>query len=284
MAEKLDGKALSDKIKHDVAEGVKAYKEKYGEAPGLATILVGEDPASAVYVNNKIKSTSQVGMQSYHHKLPASTTEIELLELVHQLNHDPKVQGILVQLPLPAHIDNSKILLAIHPDKDVDGFHPYNIGRMMMGEPTLLPCTPYGVWELLKHYHIPIKGRDVVVMGRSNIVGKPMASIMLNEASTVTVVHRHSADVPAKIRQADILIVAIGKPKFVTADCVKKGAVVVDVGINRLPDGSICGDVDYENVQHVASFITPVPGGVGPMTIAMLLKNTLQSAINLKNK
>lgn len=278
MAERIDGKLVSQKIKDEVRVAVEAFFKKTGVQPGLATVLVGEDAASQVYVRHKIKSTEACGMQSIHHALPAETSEKDLLALVESLNQDPAVHGILVQLPLPKHIQEQKVIHAIHPDKDVDGFHPQNMGRLLAGDALLKPCTPYGVMEMLKHYDISLSGKDVVVIGRSNIVGKPQALMMLQENATVTITHSRTKDLADKVKAADIVVAAVGRAKFVTGDWIKKGAVVIDVGINRGEDGKLCGDVDFASAEQQASFITPVPGGVGPMTIAMLMKSTLIAA------
>ncbi len=278
MAEIIDGKLVSAETRKKVATEVADFKDKTGVTPGLAVILVGNDPASAVYVRNKHKGCIEAGMNSYQIEYPADISEDELLEKINELNGDEKVHGILVQLPLPKHIDEDRVINAISPKKDVDAFHPQNVGKILIGKYDFLPCTPAGVMELLSFYNIEIEGKNCVVLGRSNIVGKPMALLLLQKNGTVTVCHSRTKN-PAKItREADILVVAIGKPDYVTADMVKDGAVVIDVGINRKPDGKLTGDVDFESVREKASFITPVPGGVGPMTITMLLANTLTAA------
>lgn len=278
MAAKIiDGKAISAKMKEDMKRE-SAELRGIGIFPGLAVVLVGENPASVVYVRNKGKACHELGVHSEEHRLLANSSEEDLLRLIERLNKDDKINGILVQLPLPRHIDERKILEAISPDKDVDGFHPYNIGKLMIGEPAFAPCTPYGVIKMLERSNIDITGKNAVIVGRSNIVGKPMAMLLLQKNATVTICHSKTNDLPAVCRGADILIAAIGKPRFVTADMVKDGAVVIDVGINRLPDGKLVGDVDYDAVAQKAGYITPVPGGVGPMTITMLLYNTIQSA------
>lgn len=279
MAKIIDGKLISQQIKDEVKEKVSAYKEQ-GIEITLAVVKVGNDPASAVYVRNKEKACEYVGITSRTIAMPEETTEEELLATVKELNEDKSVNGILVQLPLPKHIDESKILLTIDSSKDVDGFHPVNVGKMVIGEETFLPCTPAGIIEMLKRTDIDINGKECVVIGRSNIVGKPMAMLMLKENATVTIAHSRTKDLKEVTKRADILIAAIGKAKFVTADYVKDGAVVIDVGMDRDENGKLCGDVDFETVSEVASAITPVPGGVGPMTVTMLLVNCLRSVEN----
>ena len=279
MAKLIDGKAIAKAIRTEIAEETAAFKEKNGFAPGLAVIIVGENPASQVYVRNKHRACAEVGFDSHGFELPAETTEEELIALVERLNKDDRIHGILVQLPLPKHIDEERVLLTIDPRKDVDAFHPYNVGRIMIGNYDLLPCTPAGVMELLRRSGIAIEGKECVVVGRSNIVGKPQAMLLLQANGTVTVCHSRTKDLREVCRRADILIAAIGKPEFFDASYVKKGAVVIDVGMNRRPsDGSLCGDVNFAEVEPIASYITPVPGGVGPMTIAMLLRNTFTAA------
>lgn len=278
MAKIIDGKAISAQIREEIAEKVKVYYEQNGSRPGLAVIIVGENPASQVYVRNKKKACEQVGFNSWVHELPESTTQDELNALIDQLNEDGAVHGILVQLPLPSHLDEEQVILRIKPEKDVDAFHPYNVGRITIGNPKFLPCTPAGIMELLKRSDINICGKECVVVGRSNIVGKPMALLLLAANGTVTVCHSRTKDLKEVCRRADILVVAIGKADFVTSDMVKDGAVVIDVGMNRNADGKLTGDVDFASVSEVASYITPVPGGVGPMTITMLLQNTLTAA------
>lgn len=272
----LDGKKISAEIREAIKEKVVLLKEK-GIVPGLAVILVGDNPASKVYVGQKEKGCLEAGFASFLHRLPETTSQEELLALIDKLNADKTVHGILVQLPLPRQIDPDTVLAAIRPEKDVDGFHPVNIGRLVAGLPASEPCTPKGILRLLKSTGIPLAGKEAVVIGRSNIVGKPVALMLLAESATVTICHSKTADLAEHARRADILVAAIGKPRFVTADMVKEGAVVIDVGINRLEEGLV-GDVDYEPVAEKASWITPVPGGVGPMTIAMLLENTLEQA------
>ena len=278
MTHIIDGKAISATIRGEIAEKVKTLKAEKGIVPGLAVIIVGEDPASKVYVRNKHRACEEVGFASFGYELPAETTEEELLSLVEKLNRDDAVHGILVQLPLPKHLDEEKILLAIDPAKDVDAFHPYNVGKIMIGNYDFLPCTPAGVMELLRRSNIEIAGKECVVVGRSNIVGKPQAMLLLQANGTVTICHSRTKDLRETCRRADILIAAIGKPEFFDASYVKEGAVVIDVGINRRADGKLCGDVNYEDVAPHTSYITPVPGGVGPMTIAMLMQNTLTAA------
>lgn len=276
MAKIIDGKQISLDIKNELKEKVAKYKEQ-GIEITLAVVKVGNDPASAVYVRNKEKACEYVGINSKTLALPEETTEEELLNVVKELNEDKNVNGILVQLPLPKHIDESKVLLTIDSTKDVDGFHPANVGKMVIGEDTFLPCTPAGIIEMIKRTDIDIEGKECVVIGRSNIVGKPMAMLMLKENATVTIAHSRTKDLKEVTKRADIIVAAIGKAKFVTADYVKEGAVVIDVGMDRDENGKLCGDVDFESVSKVASAITPVPGGVGPMTVTMLLVNCLRS-------
>ena len=277
----LDGKALSKEIRAEIAEQVVSFRDAGGPTPCLAAVLVGDDPASEVYVRNKEKACAAAGIGSILRRLPAHTSTEQLLDLVAQLNGDKSVHGILIQLPLPAQIDETRVLDAVDPIKDVDAFHPENVGRIVQGRPRFLPCTPHGIQQLLLRNQIPIAGRNVTVIGRSEIVGKPMAIMFMQRGegghATVTVCHSRTKDLPAVTRQADILVVAIGKAKFLTADMVKPGAVVIDVGINRTGDGLV-GDVDFDAVKEVAGRITPVPGGIGPLTIAMLLHNTLAAA------
>lgn len=276
MAKLIDGKAISQEIKNEVRERVEKLKQE-GKQPGLAVILVGEDPASQTYVRHKEKACEQVGFYSQVLRRTVEITEQELLQLVDELNNDPKIHGILVQLPLPDHIDEKLVLHAIDPKKDVDGFHPFNVGEMFVNEPGFWSCTPYGVIEMLDRYQIEIEGQHAVIVGASNIVGKPMATMLLNREATVTVCHIKTKDLAFHTKQADILVVGVGKPDLITADMVKDGVVVMDVGMNRLESGKLVGDVAYDEVEPKASYITPVPGGVGPMTIAMLLKNTLKA-------
>ncbi|MBQ7961907.1 MAG: bifunctional methylenetetrahydrofolate dehydrogenase/methenyltetrahydrofolate cyclohydrolase FolD [Clostridia bacterium] len=277
MYTKIDGKEVSASVRNDITEKVTELSAK-GVTPGLAVIIVGNDPASRVYVNNKKKGCEQTGMNSFEYALPEETTTDELIALIEKLNGEKDVHGILCQLPVPEHIDEEKVLNAISPDKDVDAFHPVNCGKVMTGDYTFAPCTPAGMVEMLKYYNIPIAGKHCVIIGRSNIVGKPMAMLMLKENATVTVCHSRTQNLAEITKQADILVAAVGRPKFVTPDMVKDGAVVLDVGINRMEDGKLCGDVDFDAVCEKTSYITPVPGGVGPMTITMLLKNTLAAA------
>ena len=276
MAKIIDGKQISLDIKNELKEKVARYKEQ-GIEITLAVVKVGNDPASAVYVRNKEKACEYVGINSKTLALPEETTEEELLNVVKELNEDKNVNGILVQLPLPKHIDESKVLLTIDSTKDVDGFHPVNVGKMVIGEDTFLPCTPAGIIEMIKRTDIDIEGKECVVIGRSNIVGKPMAMLMLKENATVTIAHSRTKDLKEVTKRADIIVAAIGKAKFVTADYVKEDAVVIDVGMDRDENGKLCGDVDFESVSKVASAITPVPGGVEPMTVTMLLVNCLRS-------
>ena len=274
MAVRIDGKALAAKVKARAAEGAKDLPRK----PGLAVILVGDNPASRVYVSGKEKDCTECGFLSFEHKLPAETGREELLSLIERLNGDERVDGILVQLPLPEHLDEEEVLNAIHPDKDVDCFHPFNVGRLVIGDPVFLPCTPAGVMEMLKEYGIEVAGKRCVVLGRSNIVGKPMGALLLQQSGTVTTCHSRTPDLETFTREADILVAAVGKVGLVTADMVKEGAVVIDVAMNRNAEGKLCGDVVYDEVAEKASYITPVPGGVGPMTRAMLMENLLTAA------
>lgn len=279
MAHIIDGKAISAAVRAEITEETKTLIAETGLTPGLAVVIVGNDPASQVYVRNKRKACTEVGFYSEAYELPEETTQEELEALVDKLNLDPKIHGILVQLPLPRHLDEQRILLRIRPEKDVDAFHPYNVGRIMIGDYNYLPCTPAGVMELLKRSGVDVSGKECVVVGRSNIVGKPMAMLLLQANGTVTICHSRTKNLSETTRRADILVAAIGKPEFFTADMVKEGAVVIDVGMNRRPsDGKLCGDVDFASVEPVASYITPVPGGVGPMTITMLMQNTLRAA------
>jgi len=276
----IKGSEISKQIKEELKQEIANIKENDNIMPGLATILVGENEASKVYVGAKEKACKELGIYSERIDLPADTKESDLLALIERLNKEPKIHGILVQLPLPKHINETNVLYAIDPSKDVDGFHPVNIGKMMLGEPCFLPCTPHGILELLKRSNTDMNGAEVVVVGRSNIVGKPVANMLLQKNggnATVTICHTGTKDIPSHTRRADILIVAVGKPKAITADMVKEGVVVIDVGVNRLETGLV-GDVDFDSVKEKARAITPVPGGVGPMTIVMLMKNTVQSA------
>ena len=283
MAEIISGKVVSQAVREKIAREVAELSEGLSRTPGLAVIKVGDDPASAVYVRNKHKACLEAGMRSYQIELPEATSEADLLARIDELNSDPDVDGILVQLPLPKHISEEAVIARISPEKDVDAFHPSNVGKIMIGNYDFLPCTPAGVIELLKYYNITMSGKRCAVIGRSNIVGKPMALLMLENNATVTVCHSRTQDLASITREADIVIVAIGKAGFLTADMVKEGAVVIDVGINRLPDGRLAGDAAYDELLDKVSYITPVPGGVGPMTITMLLQNTL-TAFKRKNK
>ena len=274
----IDGKALALQVRERLATESAAVLAKTGMKPGLATILVGDDPASHLYVKSKQKACDAAGIFIDDHKLPASTTQAELLALIEKKNADPKIHGILVQLPLPKHIDSKVVLEAVSPDKDADGFHPYNFGRLVEGHPVFEACTPKGVIKMVESTGVSIEGKRAVVLGRSNIVGKPLALMLLQRNATVTICHSKTKDLPAVCRDAELLLVAIGKARFVTADMVRDGAVVIDVGTNRLPNGKVVGDVDFEPVSQKAGWISPVPGGVGPMTIAMLLDNTVESA------
>jgi methylenetetrahydrofolate dehydrogenase (NADP+)/methenyltetrahydrofolate cyclohydrolase len=278
MATILDGKATAKAVRARVKEGAKAFHERAGRGPGLAVVLVGDDPASAIYTKNKAKAAAKCGMYDVLHRLPADTPEADLLSLVAELNDDDRVDGILVQLPLPDQIDPDKVIAAIDPEKDADGFHPVNVGRLWLGQPAPVACTPLGITTILDRYEIDVKGMDAVILGRSNIVGKPMAALLIRRHASVTICHSRTKDLPAVAARADLLVSAIGRPNFVTAEMVKEGAVVIDVGINRLDDGTLVGDVDYDAVSQKASAITPVPGGVGPMTIATLLSNVLELA------
>ena len=282
MARRIDGKAAGQAIRDQVAALVAEFTRSTGRAPGLATVLVGEDPASAVYVRSKNRATAEAGMVSFAHNLPDTTSENELLQLVTELNADPKVDGILVQLPLPAQIDATRVIETIEPGKDVDGFHPMNAGRLASGLPSLVPCTPFGCLYLLKQELGDLTGLEAVVVGRSNIVGKPMAQLLLNENCTVTIAHSRTRDLSAVVRRADIVVTAVGRAEMVRGNWIKPGATVIDVGINRVPTddgkGRLVGDVAYDEAAEVAAAITPVPGGVGPMTIAMLMRNTLVAA------
>ncbi len=272
----IDGKKVSAEVRARVTDRVHELKEKTGKVPGLAVVLVGDDPASAMYIKNKKKACEQVGIKSFEHRLSADAKQEGLLALVEKLNQDETVNGILVQLPLPGQIDSKKILEAVAPAKDVDGFHPLNFGRLAGGDPVLTPCTPAGIIKMLDHYDIAIEGKRAVVMGRSAIVGKPMAFLLLHRNATVTICHSRTKDLPDRTRSAEILIAAVGKPGFVTGDMVSEGTVVIDVGIHRIGD-KLVGDVAFDEVKDKASYISPVPGGVGPMTIAMLLQNTVKA-------
>lgn len=274
----INGKEIAANFRNSLRAEVRKLKEKEGVTPGLAVVLVGENPASKVYVRNKGKACEEAGIRSFQHDLPAETGEEDLLNLIDRLNNSKDVHGILVQLPLPFHIDETRVIEAIDPRKDVDGFHPYNLGRLVVGKPLLEPCTPLGIVKLLDSVQVDIPGREAVIVGRSNIVGKPMALMLLKRNATVTVCHSRTRDIEEKIRRADLVIAALGKAEFVKGDWIKEGAVVIDVGINRAAGGGLVGDVDFQGASRRASFITPVPGGVGPMTIAMLLNNTVEAA------
>jgi methylenetetrahydrofolate dehydrogenase (NADP+) / methenyltetrahydrofolate cyclohydrolase len=277
MAQIIDGKKVASKINAQVKQGV-AELAASGIKPGLVAVRVGDDAPSEIYVRNKRKACDLAGIYSEEHHLPAEIPEDQLLGLIAKFNADPQIHGILIQLPLPKRFNTDQIIRAVSPEKDVDGLHPYNVGLLTMGNPRFVPCTPGGVMEMLDDYKIPIEGQRAVIVGRSGLVGKPAALLLMHRHATITVCHSRTRNIAAVCRQADILVVAMGKPRFVTIDMVKEGATVIDVGINRLPDGKLVGDVDFEGVERKAGWITPVPGGVGPMTIAMLLKNTLESA------
>lgn len=277
MAKIIDGKVISQSVKDKVKQEVEILK-KDGIIPCLAVIIVGQDPASRVYVNNKKKACEYTGMKSIEYALDEKTTQDELLELIEKLNNDDGVNGILCQLPLPGTIDKKAVLNAINPEKDVDAFHPVNVGHIMIGDAKMMPCTPAGVMEMLDYSGIDVEGKNCVVIGRSNIVGKPMAFLMLQKNATVTICHSKTKNLSEHTKNADIVVSSVGKPGFLTADMIKEGAVVIDVSINRNENGKLCGDADFENVKMKASYITPVPGGVGPMTISVLMKNTLNAA------
>lgn len=279
MTELIDGKALSQKMQAELGRKVERLKEKHGIIPGLAVILVGDNPASQVYVRNKERSALEAGFKSETLRLSESISQEELIDIIHQYNEDKSIHGILVQLPLPQHINDKKIILAIDPKKDVDGFHPMNTGHLWSGRPMMVPCTPAGIMEMFREYHVDLEGKHAVIIGRSNIVGKPMAQLLLDKNATVTLTHSRTRNLSEVTKEADILIVAIGQGHFVTKDFVKEGAVVIDVGMNRDENGKLIGDVVFEQVAEVASMITPVPGGVGPMTITMLLEQTYQAAL-----
>ncbi len=280
----IDGKALALSIREQLGKDVVQLAEQANITPGLAAILVGDDPASAIYVKNKKTACGKAGIYADENKLPASTTQSELLALIEKMNADPKIHGILVQLPLPKHINSKVILESVSPEKDVDGFHPFNVGRLVAAEPVFVPCTPKGVMRMIQSTGLPIEGKRAVIIGRSNIVGKPIALLLMHSNATVTVCHSRTRDLPSVCREADIMVAAIGRAHFVTRDMIKEGAIVIDVGINRLNDGRLVGDVDFEAAKEQAGWITPVPGGVGPMTIAMLLQNTLESAKRFASK
>jgi methylenetetrahydrofolate dehydrogenase (NADP+)/methenyltetrahydrofolate cyclohydrolase len=277
-AKVIDGKRIAEEFRREVRKGTDALHGKGLRRPGLAVVMVGTDPASAVYVRNKRRACEETGIVSVAHDLPATTTEAELLALIDRLNTDPAVDGILVQLPLPAHVGATAVLERIDPTKDVDGFHPYNVGRLAQGTPVMRPCTPYGMILMLEREGIDVRGKDAVIVGRSNIVGRPMALELLIKGATVTVCHSQTRDLARHVGEAEILVAAIGKPRFVPGSWIRPGAIVLDVGINRTPGGKLVGDVQYDEAAERAGWITPVPGGVGPMTIAALMKNTLESA------
>ncbi|HHL0586802.1 TPA: bifunctional methylenetetrahydrofolate dehydrogenase/methenyltetrahydrofolate cyclohydrolase [Streptococcus agalactiae] len=279
MTELIDGKALSQKMQAELGRKVERLKEQHGIIPGLAVILVGDNPASQVYVRNKERSALEASFKSETLRLSESISQEELIDIIHQYNEDKSIHGILVQLPLPQHINDKKIILAIDPKKDVDGFHPMNTGHLWSGRPMMVPCTPAGIMEMFREYHVDLEGKHAVIIGRSNIVGKPMAQLLLDKNATVTLTHSRTRNLSEVTKEADILIVAIGQGHFVTKDFVKEGAVVIDVGMNRDENGKLIGDVVFEQVAEVASMITPVPGGVGPMTITMLLEQTYQAAL-----
>jgi methylenetetrahydrofolate dehydrogenase (NADP+)/methenyltetrahydrofolate cyclohydrolase len=277
VAELIDGKAIAAELRGQISTDVENLIS-VGVTPGLAVVLVGEDPASRVYVSMKEKACAAAGIYSVEHKLPAETSQTQLLQLIESLNNDEKIDGILVQLPLPEHIDEAQVLETISPAKDVDGFPPYNVGRLLTGNPVFQPCTPYGIMKMLEHTGVELKGKDVVIVGRSNIVGKPVALMCLAEHATVTICHSRTVDLPQKVAAADIVIAAVGRPEMIKGDWIKKGAIVIDVGVNRVGEKKLVGDVDFAAASVNAAAITPVPGGVGPMTITMLLYNTLLSA------
>jgi len=284
MAAIIDGNKIAQVVRQQVRNDTMDFKEKTGIMPGLAVILVGDDPASLVYVGRKAKACAEVGFLSREHRLPADTSEANLLSIISELNTDKDIHGILVQLPLPKHISTDKIIAAIDPQKDVDGFHPYNVGGLVSGNPLFIPCTPRGIMELISRTGIELAGKEVVVVGRSNIVGKPMALLLLAQHATVTICHSRTKDLPAVTGRADVLIAAVGKAEMIKSNMVKDGAIVIDVGVNRMESGKLVGDVAFNEVAPKSSYITPVPGGVGPMTIAMLMKNTLDAARNIAGK
>jgi len=277
-AQLIDGKKLAEKLQAEIASEVAALQKAKGFSPGLAVVLVGDNEASKVYVRNKEAACKKAGMYAEQINLPASTSQAELLSLIERLNQSFKIHGILVQLPLPKQIDSQKILEAIDPKKDADGFHPVNMGNLLIGKPAVIPCTPLGVMKMIESIGYALDGKDAIVVGRSNIVGKPVALLLMQRNATVTIAHSKTRDLPEKVRRADIVIAAIGQPNFIKGDWIKEGAIVIDVGMNRLPTGKLCGDVEFGEASKRAAFITPVPGGVGPMTITMLLWNTLRAA------
>ena len=273
----IDGKLVASKIREEIKDRVAEIKSKHSRIPGLAAILVGDDPASEIYVRNKRKACEDVGIYSEEHKLSGDITQEDLLKLINRLNNDENINGILVQLPLPEHIDDSTVLNSVSPEKDVDGFHPINAGLLFEGNPRFIACTPHGIIKMLEFYGIDIEGKNAVVLGRSNIVGKPASMLLLQKNATVTICHSRTRNLDAILKSADLIVAAIGRAHFVTSKMVKEGSIIIDVGINRLDDGKLVGDVDFENVKDISSYITPVPGGVGPMTITMLLWNTVLS-------
>ena len=275
--ELIDGKLVASKIREEIKDRVAEIKSKHSRIPGLAAILVGDDPASEIYVRNKRKACEDVGIYSEEHKLSGDIAQEDLLKLINRLNGDENINGILVQLPLPEHIDDSTVLNSVSPEKDVDGFHPINAGLLFEGKPRFIACTPHGIIKMLEFYDIDIEGKNAVVLGRSNIVGKPASMLLLQKNATVTICHSRTRNLDAVLKSADLIVAAIGRAHFVTRKMVKKGSIIIDVGINRLDDGKLVGDVDFENVKDISSYITPVPGGVGPMTITMLLWNTVVS-------
>jgi methylenetetrahydrofolate dehydrogenase (NADP+)/methenyltetrahydrofolate cyclohydrolase len=284
MAQLIDGKARAKELRKILKERVSAFTEQVGHAPGLGVLLVGADPASAVYVRNKERACKNTGIRSFHHELPEDATQEQVEGLIDQLNEDPEVHGILLQLPLPSHLDAQPLLLRILPEKDADGFHPVNAGRLAVGQPTFVPCTPLGCIDLLRWSGVTLQGADAVVVGRSNIVGKPVAQLLLAEGATVTICHSKTRDLAEHVGRAEILVAAVGRPEMIRGEWIRPGAAVIDVGINRLEDGSIVGDVEFEAAASRAACITPVPGGVGPMTVAKLLENTLEGAIRLEQQ
>jgi len=284
LAEVIDGKQIAKECRRALKSRVSEFTEQVGNPPGLGVILVGEDPASAVYVRNKERACERAGMASFHHTLPADSSQQVVEKLIDRLNEDPLVHGILLQLPLPGHLDSKAMLARIRPDKDADGFHPVSAGMLAVGQPSFVPCTPRGCMRLIESTGRDISGADAVVVGRSNIVGKPMAQLLLSQNATVTICHSRTRDLDAHVGRADILVAAVGRPEFVRGDWIRDGSVVIDVGINRRHDGSLCGDVEYEKAFERAGFITPVPGGVGPMTVAMLLENTVEGAFRSISK
>ncbi|MEC9476211.1 MAG: bifunctional methylenetetrahydrofolate dehydrogenase/methenyltetrahydrofolate cyclohydrolase FolD [Planctomycetota bacterium] len=284
MAQIIDGKARAKELRKSLKGRVASFIEQNGRAPGLGVILVGSDPASAVYVRNKERACEKTGIRSFHHELPQDATQDQVENLIDQLNEDPEVHGILLQLPLPSQLDAEPLLLRIRPEKDADGFHPVNAGLLSVGQPTFVPCTPLGCIDLLQWSGVTLQGADAVVVGRSNIVGKPVAQLLLSEGATVTICHSKTRDLAEQVGRADVLVAAVGRPQMIKGDWIRPGAAVIDVGINRLEDGSIVGDVEFDAAAERAGYITPVPGGVGPMTVAKLLENTLEGAIRFEQQ